>query len=102
MKKPLIIFLLIIIGFICDPVEENDITMLDLRKNSTLLLKKLKGKEKILLSFRGKPIATIHPISEESDWETDPFLQFLNSIPESPKKKTRISNKEIDSIIYGI
>ena len=77
------------------------ITMLDLRKNSSLLLEKLKRKEKILLSFRGKPVATIHPISQESDWETDSFLQFINSIPKSGSKKTKLSNEEIDSLVYG-
>ncbi len=78
------------------------ITMLDLRKNSNVLLEKLKRKEKILLSFRGKPVATIHPISQESDWESDSFLQFINSIPKSTRKKSKISNEEIDSLVYGI
>ena len=78
------------------------ITMLDLRKNSNILLEKLKKKEKILLSFRGKPVATIHPISQESDWESDSFLDFFNSIPKSTNKKSKISNEEIDSLVYGI
>jgi len=78
------------------------ITMLDLRKNSNILLEKLKRKEKILLSFRGKPVATIHPISQESDWESDSFLQFINSIPKSTGKKSKLSNEEIDSLVYGI
>jgi len=77
------------------------ITMLELRKNSNVLLEKLKRKEKILLSFRGKPVATIHPISQESDWETDSFLQFINSISKSSSKKTKLSNEEIDSLVYG-
>jgi antitoxin (DNA-binding transcriptional repressor) of toxin-antitoxin stability system len=78
------------------------ITMLDLRKNSNILLEKLKRKEKILLSFRGKPVATIHPIAQESDWESDSFLQFINSIPKSNGKKPKLSNEEIDSLVYGI
>jgi antitoxin (DNA-binding transcriptional repressor) of toxin-antitoxin stability system len=63
--------------------------MLDLRKNSNILLEKLKRKEKILLSFRGKPVATIHPISQESDWESDSFLQFINSIPKSNSQENK-------------
>ncbi|MBK8393825.1 MAG: hypothetical protein IPL26_01060 [Leptospiraceae bacterium] len=65
-------------------------------------MEKLKRKEKILLSFRGKPVATIHPISQESDWESDSFLQFINSLPKSTKKKSKLSNEEIDSLVYGI
>ena len=78
------------------------ITMLDLRKNTNILLEKLKRKEKILLSFRGKPVATIHTISQESDWESDSFLQFINSLPKSTKKKSKLSNEEIDSLVDGI
>jgi antitoxin (DNA-binding transcriptional repressor) of toxin-antitoxin stability system len=78
------------------------ITMLDLRKNSAVLLKKLKRKEKILLSFRGKPVATIHPILQDIDWESDSFLHFLNTIPKTSSKKKHLSNEEIDSLVYGI
>ena len=52
-------------------------TMLDLRKNSDILLEKLKKKEKITLSYRGKPIATIEPIQERVDWREDAFVQFI-------------------------
>lgn len=79
------------------------ITMLDLRTNSETLLKKLKKKEKVILSFRGKPIATIHPIVEE-EWEEDIFYKFLQTMPKNnkSKKKKSISNTEIDSLVYGI
>lgn len=79
--------------------------MLDLRKNSNLLLKKLQKREKVILSFRGKPVATIHPIIENSDWENDSFIQFLSTIKTTTsknKKKRKITNDEIDSLVYGI
>ncbi len=55
-------------------------TMLDLRKNSDILLEKLKKKEKITLSYRGKPIATIEPIQERVDWKEDTFVQFIEDM----------------------
>lgn len=90
------------LGVIVESMET--ITMLDLRTNSELLLKKLKKKEKVILSFRGKPIATIHPILEEAEWEEDIFGLQLKSLSKKPKgkKKTKISNSEIDTLVYGI
>jgi len=79
-------------------------TMLYLRKNSDILLEKLKKKEKITLSNRGKPIATIEPIHEEVDWKEDTFVQFIEELKSSPREriKSKIKNKEIDSLVYGI
>ena len=80
----------------------NSMSMLDLRNNSNTLFEKLKGNEQIILSFRGKPVATISPIVQKTDWESDSFLKFINSIPKSTNKKSKISNKEIDDLVYGI
>jgi antitoxin (DNA-binding transcriptional repressor) of toxin-antitoxin stability system len=81
-----------------------NISMLDLRTNSKKLLKELKKKENITLTYRGKAIGTIQPIVEESDWIEDPLSHFINNLPSSPKKtrKSSITNSEIDSILYGI
>ena len=79
-------------------------TMLDLRKNSDIILEKLKKKEKISLSYRGKPVATIEPIQERVDWREDTFAQFIEEMKSSPREKikSKITNKEIDSLVYGI
>lgn len=80
----------------------NSMSMLELRNNANTLFEKLKGNEQIILSFRGKPVATISPILQKTDWESDSFLKFINSIPKSVNKKSKISNKEIDSLVYGL
>jgi len=79
-------------------------TMLDLRKNSDVLLEKLRKKEKITLSYRGKPIATIQPILDKQDWSEDCFVDFIKESSHSKKdlNTTKITNKEIDSLVYGI
>lgn len=76
------------------------ITMLDLRKNSEQLLKMLGKKEKVILSYRGRPIATIHPILEEED----SLASTVKSLKKTkrPPKGTKLSNAEIDELVYGV
>lgn len=66
--------------------------MSDLKANPETLLKKLKKKEKVILSFRGKPIATIHPIVEE-EWEEDIFYKFLQTMAKENISKNSRSRK---------
>jgi prevent-host-death family protein len=68
------------------------------------LIEKVIAGEEVIFGKAGKPVAKIQPILEELDWEEDMFVNLLREIKISPKEhgKTKITNKEIDALVYGI
>jgi antitoxin (DNA-binding transcriptional repressor) of toxin-antitoxin stability system len=74
------------------------ITLLEFRKNSKKILGWAKRGERMIMTFRGKPVCRIEPIESQLPGADDPFYQ-LAKIAEG--RGGSLDNKQMDKIIYG-
>lgn len=74
------------------------ITMLQLRQNSADVLRRLSRGERILLTFRGRPVARLEPVSDALPASDDPAYRLYEFADPSGES---LSNREIDEIVYG-
>ena len=77
------------------------ITMLEFRRNARRALEAVRRGERLLLTYRGEPVARLEPVgagtSEVS--EDDPLLNVDDYAVEGPGGA--LSNDEVDRMIYG-
>jgi len=72
--------------------------MLEFRRNSEKIIRKLKQGRKMRLTYRGAPIALLSPIaSDDNIAADDPFYRIYDLAERGAGK---ITNKEIDRIVY--
>ncbi len=74
------------------------ISFLEFRKNSKKVLEWARRGERMIMTFRGKPVCRIEPIKEKPGPE-DPFYQITHLAED---KVGLLNNKEIDKIVYGL
>lgn len=76
-------------------------TMQDLRKNAAKIIKKAVAGERMILSYRGKPVLRIEPIAarDDKDFTNDPFYKIAGIV--SKDGKGALANEEIDRIVYS-
>jgi prevent-host-death family protein len=82
------------------------ITLLELRHKTEEVIRRVQAGEPLLLTKRGKPVLQLQPVKKEKiDWENDAFTKLVRSVAAQPKPKkkeiVRLTNKEIDRLIYG-
>lgn len=75
--------------------------MVDLRSRAAQVLSRLSHGERLVLCYRGKPVARLEPFHspEESLPEADPFLTVAARA--KPSKKGATPHDRIDSFVYG-
>jgi antitoxin (DNA-binding transcriptional repressor) of toxin-antitoxin stability system len=73
------------------------ITILDFRKNAKKIIRWSKQGQRMIMTYRGRPVMRLEPIREQTVAGDDPFLQLQGMI--SGKVKG-LSNRGIDKIIY--
>lgn len=73
------------------------ISMLEFRRDAEAILRKIQSGQRMVLTYRGKPVARLEPVSPQADSADDPFYQ-LASLADS--KAEPLSNAEIDEILY--
>jgi len=74
------------------------ISMLDLRLHSEKIIAQVRQGQRMILTYRGKPVARLEPIVPTIVDGDDPFYS-LDALGESSGKS--LSNAEIDEIVYG-
>lgn len=75
------------------------ITMLELRKDASSVISNLRRGVRLMLTYRGEPIATLVPVSErKKSSDDDPLFCFSEIAQPSPMGK--LSHRSIDSLIY--
>jgi prevent-host-death family protein len=74
------------------------LTMLQFRRQAEEVLKQVKKGRAFLLTYRGKPVARLEPITDLLDSTDDPIysLDELASLSAEP-----LTNAEIDKAVYG-
>jgi antitoxin (DNA-binding transcriptional repressor) of toxin-antitoxin stability system len=73
------------------------ISLLDFRKNARKIIRWSKQGQRMIMTYRGRPVMRLEPIREEKVTADDPFLQLQGIVT---GKEKSLSNKEIDEILY--
>lgn len=73
------------------------VSMLEFRRDAEGVLAKVRKGERLILTHRGKPVARLEPIVEETPSPDDPFY----SLTELAESGESLSNAQIDEIVYG-
>jgi prevent-host-death family protein len=74
------------------------ITMLELRRNAEQVIKSAQRGQRMILTYRGRPVARIEPIVETAPDGDDPFYHIGEV---ADRAAENASNDEIDRIVYG-
>jgi antitoxin (DNA-binding transcriptional repressor) of toxin-antitoxin stability system len=79
----------------------NQITMLEFRRNARRALDALRRGERLLLTYRGKPLARLEPVrgTEGAVPDDDPLLRIEEFAVDGPGGV--LTNEEIDHITYA-
>ncbi len=74
------------------------VSMLDFRHHAEMIIAQVQKGQRMILTYRGKPVARLEPIVQESIAADDPFYS-LAELAETAGGT--LSNAEIDEILYG-
>jgi antitoxin (DNA-binding transcriptional repressor) of toxin-antitoxin stability system len=77
------------------------ITMLEFRRDPRRALEAVRRGERLLLTYRGKPVARLEPVGAETREvpEDDPLLNLDDYTVDGPGGP--LANAEIDRLVYG-
>jgi prevent-host-death family protein len=73
------------------------VSMLDFRRDAARVLAKVRKGERLILTHRGRPVARLEPIRDESIDPDDPIY----SLCELAESAGSLTNRQIDEILYG-
>lgn len=73
------------------------VSMLEFRRAADRVLAKVRQGERLILTHRGKPVARLEPIRDESIKPDDAFY----SLCDLAEPAGSLSNPQIDEILYG-
>jgi prevent-host-death family protein len=74
------------------------VSMLDLRKRTAEMVKRIERGQRLILTYRGRPIGCLAPIASPVPWEDDPFYR-LGEL--GAASDATLSNRAIDDHVYG-
>lgn len=72
--------------------------MLEFRKDAEHVVRQIQAGERLILTYRGKPVARLEPMEETRVDVTDPFYS-LDRLADAEGKS--LSNREMDDILYA-
>ena len=74
------------------------VSMLEFRQNSGAVLRRLRKGERLVLTYRGKPVARLEPVRDPQPDPNDPAYRLYEHADPAGES---LSNREIDDIVYG-
>jgi antitoxin (DNA-binding transcriptional repressor) of toxin-antitoxin stability system len=74
------------------------VSLLEFRKNAQKIIRFAQQGQRMIMTYRGKPVCRLEPILYDDINENDPFYN-IDRLAE--KKGKNLSNREIDGILYG-
>jgi prevent-host-death family protein len=74
------------------------ISMVDFRLHAEKIIAQVQKGQRMILTCRGKPVARLEPIVQESLAADDPFYA-LDSLSDAAGES--LTNEQIDDILYG-
>ncbi len=73
------------------------VSMLDFRRDARTVIERVRRGQRVLLTYRGRPMARIEPIVPDATPE-DPFYALAGeAVPAGPG----LTNRQIDETLYG-
>ncbi len=75
------------------------ISLLEFRKNSKQILEWARRGERMIMTYRRKPVLRLEPMADQGPNEYDPFYHIDRLAQE---KGAGLDNKQIDKIVYGL
>jgi antitoxin (DNA-binding transcriptional repressor) of toxin-antitoxin stability system len=74
-----------------------NVSMLEFRRNARELIDRISGGERMVLTYRGKPVVRLEPIEKDRIREDDPFYKLPEAAHSGGES---MSNEEIDRTVY--
>ena len=74
------------------------VSMLEFRRRALEIVQQVRRGQRIVLTYRGKPVARLEPIGEAVLTEDDPFYA-LDRLADTQGKS--LTNDQMDRIVYG-
>lgn len=73
------------------------VSVLEFRKNAKKIIRWARQGQRMIMTYRGRPVCRLEPLRDEIPGDDDPFYK-LDRLADSKSKN--ISNQEIDRIVY--
>jgi antitoxin (DNA-binding transcriptional repressor) of toxin-antitoxin stability system len=73
------------------------VSLLEFRRDARGIVRRLRKGQRMILTYRGLPVARMEPITEETVAEDDPIYSLSDL---AVRDLASISNEEIDRVIY--
>jgi prevent-host-death family protein len=74
------------------------ISVLEFRKNARQIIRSAVSGQRMIMTYRGKPVIRIEPIEENKASAGDPFYRLAEM---ADPMGASLSNDQIDATIYG-
>lgn len=72
--------------------------MVEFRRDAERVLQRVSRGERLVLTYRGHPVARLEPFNEPTATESDPIYRLAKIAADGGKSLT---NEEMDAIVYG-
>jgi antitoxin (DNA-binding transcriptional repressor) of toxin-antitoxin stability system len=73
------------------------VSMLEFRRDAEAVILKVRRGQRLLMTYRGKPVMRLEPIEASAPAPDDPFYQLSHL---ATSKGKPLTNEEIDQIVY--
>jgi len=73
------------------------VSMLEFRRDAEAIIRKVRQGQRLIMTYRGKPVIRLEPIQTAAPRPDDPFYQLAQIATANGKPLT---NEEIDQIVY--
>ena len=77
--------------------EMKTVTLLEFRKNAKRIIQWVTQGQRLMMTYRGKPVARIEPLENDIPDTNDPFYLLARHAAE---EGTDLSNEDMDRILY--
>ena len=74
------------------------ITMLDLRRRAEAIVRAVQRGQRMVLTYRGRPVLRLEPVEPEPTSEDDAFYSLADL---ADRRGNALTNEQIDKILYG-
>jgi prevent-host-death family protein len=74
------------------------VSMVEFRRDTEAIIRKVRRGQRMVLTYRGKPVMRLEPIADEEPSDDDPFYALPSHAVDNGGSLT---NEEIDQIVYG-
>jgi prevent-host-death family protein len=74
------------------------VSMLEFRQNAEKFIRRSQQGERMVMTYRGKPVCRLEPIRDQAPSNDDPFYRLPDF---AEAKGSSLTNREMDKVIYG-